>query len=102
MSYNDADYKEALQEPLLRRLTHEIWKIRADAFDELVNEYKSQANGKSPIFNETGVFFEVNVIHKPASVWKSVFTDKIVVAKEKGLTALLVFLDRCSFANKYA
>jgi hypothetical protein len=53
MSQADAELKEALSLPLVERLEHHLWKVRADAFEELVKEY-NQARSKAPIYNETG------------------------------------------------
>lgn len=50
----DAEYKEALSLPLIDRLEHHLWKIRVEAFEELVKEYTMAQSNKAFIFNDTG------------------------------------------------
>lgn len=59
MSQVDAELKAALLLPLVERIEHHLWKVRADSFDELLKDYKAQTSGKAPIFNETGTFCTV-------------------------------------------
>ncbi|XP_070564717.1 cytoskeleton-associated protein 5-like isoform X2 [Ptychodera flava] len=82
------DDTEYLKLPIDERCVHKVWKARLNGYEEAAKLFQKQTDDKSPEFS------------KYLGLLKKFVTDNNAVAQEKGLDAVLVFLDNAAHAPK--
>jgi cytoskeleton-associated protein 5 len=89
--------------PLEERVVHKNWKARLAAYEELEKIFREAEDGDHK-FNEHGTCkcAPSRLIKYVGGYWKSIISDNNAAAQEKGLDALLAWLDRAKDAVKYA
>ncbi|XP_071485290.1 cytoskeleton-associated protein 5-like [Diadema antillarum] len=82
------DEQEYLKLPIDEQCTHKVWKARLHGYEEAAKLFKKLPDEKSPEFS------------KYAGLLKKFVIDSNAVAQEKGLDAVLAYLDSAHLAPK--
>ncbi|XP_022089158.1 cytoskeleton-associated protein 5-like isoform X2 [Acanthaster planci] len=83
-----ADDTEYLKLPVEEQCVHKVWKARLHGYEEAVKVFNRITDEKSPEFS------------KYAGLLKKFVTDANAVAQEKGLDAVLAFLETAALAPR--
>ncbi|XP_030845166.1 cytoskeleton-associated protein 5-A isoform X3 [Strongylocentrotus purpuratus] len=83
-----ADDQEYLKLPIDEQCVHKVWKARLHGYEEATKLFKKISEEKSPEFS------------KYAGLLKKFVTDSNAVAQEKGLEAVLAFLESAHVAPR--
>ncbi|XP_071809133.1 cytoskeleton-associated protein 5-A-like isoform X2 [Asterias amurensis] len=83
-----ADDSEYLKLPIDEQCVHKVWKARLHGYEEAVKIFGRITEEKSPEFS------------KYAGLLKKFVTDSNAVAQEKGLDAVIAFLERAALAPR--
>ncbi|KAL4225289.1 Cytoskeleton associated protein 5 [Mactra antiquata] len=84
------DDSEWMKLPTDEKVQHKIWKARLAGYEEAIKLFKTQGDEKSPEFL------------KFAPLIKKFVTDSNAVAQEKGLEAVIAFVENAAVAPKIA
>lgn len=96
----DEAFDAAQKLPLNDRLVNTIWRVRVCAYEELEKKYAEALDGNASVFKNTSMFLYINGSHATGGFLANILQDKNIAAKERGLSVVLVFFDRCDNAKR--